>query len=632
MILTLLLCMSWTVQAAPETSDMPEAPAAVAAPETPVTETPVTETPMAPVMPAVAETPVMPEAPAVTTPATAAIPAPPPVAAKPEELAGKKVAFVEIAGARNISQESILAVTRMKPGDVWTADKARQDLRLIYEMGTFADVTADFFLIPEGAKVVYNVKENPILKGISVQGNTKVTKEKILSFMTVKPGAVLNSKAVASNLRAVEEHYKGLGYILVKTGDISMSSEGILNVRINEGVVEDIVVKGNVKSKSYVVTREMKVQKGQPFNAKDARRSIQKVYNLGFFEDVNMKLVPGKQPGATVIEVDVVEQKTGTFSIGGGYSQSNGIVGIISVGDKNFRGTGDNVNVHWEFGGTTGYAGNYMVTYQKPWLDKKQTSLGFSFYNMYSQYTDYNSDGDDVATYNRRYRGVDLTLGRPVNDKMSHFITLKNRWDEYADYVSGVNYTTDPNYAPNYIPDNFGLTRSIMLSRVFDSRDSTIYATEGTRYSLSAEVAGFGGDFSFSKYISELRHYWKVGKSQVVAFRNIIGYGSGHIPYMQKFSAGGIETLRGYRDDQFKGNRTFTATTEYRFPVAKRVQAALFADIGNAWESDSFNFIQDLKTGIGVGIRLVTPFGPVRVDYAVGSQGGRTHFNFGGQF
>ena len=597
MTVSLLVLFSLNVQAAPETDAAPQPPAADPNAVSAVTATAVKAAP-----------------------------------AKPEDLTGKKVAFVEIAGAKAVSQDSVMAVTRLKPGDVWTADKVRQDIRLIYEMGVFSDVAAEFTLIPEGVKVVYAVKENPVLKGFSVQGNSKVPKDKVLSFMTVKVGSVLNTKTVADNLRAVEEYYKGLGYILVKTGDVNMTPEGILAIRINEGIVEDIVVKGNIKSKPYVVTREMKLTKGQPFNSKDARRSMQRLFNLGFFEDVNLKLVPGKAPGAIVVEVIIAEQKTGTFSIGGGYSASNGLVGIISVGDKNFRGTGDNVNVHWEFGGTTGYSGNYSVTYQHPWLDRKQTSLGFSVYNMFSQYTDYDSGGNEISTYNRRYRGFDMTLGRPVSEKLSHFITLKNRWDEYADYVSGVNYATDPNYAPNYIPNNFGLTRSVILSRVFDSRDSTTYATEGTRYSLTAELAGLGGDFNFGKYTSELRHFWKVGRTQVVAFRNLIGVGAGNIPYMQKFSAGGIDSLRGYRDDQFKGNHMFTATMEYRFPIVKRVQAALFADTGNAWQSDDITLVKDLRSAIGMGLRMVTPFGPVRVDYASGDQGGRVHFSFGGQF
>ena len=96
-----------------------------------------------------------PEPEALPTVTPAATPA---TVSTPQDLTGKKVAFVDIAGAVNVKPETILALTQLKPGDVWTPDKIRQDLRLIYELGVFADVTADFTAIPEGVKVVYNVK------------------------------------------------------------------------------------------------------------------------------------------------------------------------------------------------------------------------------------------------------------------------------------------------------------------------------------------------------------------------------------------------------------------------------------------------------------------------------------------
>jgi outer membrane protein insertion porin family len=320
-------------------------------------------------------------------------------------------------------------------------------------------------------------------------------------------------------------------------------------------------------------------------------------------------------------------------------------MGIISVGDKNFRGVGDNINVRWEFGGNAETAGNYNFSYTHPWLDNKQTSIGFNIYNLISQYTDYNTNGDSISTYDRRYYGGDITLGRPVNDNLTHLITFKNRNDVYSQYISGINYQTNdtpnppyPAYAPNFIPENFGLTRSITLARVFDSRDSTANPSTGTRYLISDEVAGFGADFNFNKINGEFRRYWPVGKTQTLAFRMNAGYGTGHVPFAQFYSAGGIDTLRGYNDDQFKGNRMFTTSVEYRFPVVKRVSAVLFTDAGDAWSTDPTAFPQGLvsdfsfKVGYGVGIRVVTPFGPVRLDYGFGSQGGRLHFGFGGQF
>jgi outer membrane protein insertion porin family len=115
---------------------------------------------------------------------------------------------------------------------------------------------------------------------------------------------------------------------------------------------------------------------------------MQKVYNTGYFEDVNMKLNPGKEPNSVVLEATVVEQKTGTFSIGGGYSEADGLIGIIEVGDNNFRGTGDKVKIHWEFGGNAGYNNNYEFFTPAPGLTASRLAR-LQHLQHDQRYTDY---------------------------------------------------------------------------------------------------------------------------------------------------------------------------------------------------------------------------------------------------
>ncbi|VBB09257.1 surface antigen variable number [Lucifera butyrica] len=558
------------------------------------------------------------------------------------DLTGKTVTEVSVTGNSAVSTSDILAVIKLKPGDTLTADKVKQDMQAIYEMGYFFDVVSNFTEVPEGVKVVYTVMENPVVNQFVFKGNTKVTSDKLASLMTVSKGHVLNSKTLNDNMRAIEQYYHDQGFILAKVSDVSMGAGGVLNVTINEGALEGIVVKGNEKTKDYVITREMKLKPGEPFNVKDARRSMQKVYNLGYFEDVNMKLNPGREPNAVVLETDVTEQKTGTFTIGGGYSQADGLIGIIEVGDNNFRGTGDKVKLHWEFGGNTVGNHNYELSYTRPWLDDKQTSLGFSVYDMTNEYTDYNEGGSERSTYYRNGRGWNITLGRPSDDYTQNYITLKHRRDTYEGYVSGpVDYQAtsgSSNYdsyysSPSYLQNNFGLTNSIQLQRIYDTRDNVFDPTEGQMVSLTAEFAGrmLGGDFDYNKYTAETRHYYKVGNAQVVAVRLNMGYATGNMPESQEFAVGGADTLRGYNDEQFKGNKMLTATAEYRFPIAKKVQGALFSDVGNAWTGDGYK-LNDLKASVGVGVRVATPIGPIRLDFAKGTQGVKTHFSFGGQF
>lgn len=541
------------------------------------------------------------------------------------DIAGKTVTAVKITGMSTVGENAVLAAVKTKVGDKADPETVKQDLQAIYEMGYFFDVVANFTEVPEGIQVVYTVMENPQLNEIVIKGNTKVSTEKIKELLTIKPGAVLNAKTLNDNMRAVEQYYHDQGFILAKVNDVAMGSGGVLTISVNEGVLEGIAVKGNDKTKTNVITREIKLKTGEAFNVKDARRSMQKVYNLGYFEDVNMKLNPGKEPNAVVLETSVVEQKTGTFSIGAGYSKADGMVGIIELGDNNFRGTGDKVKVHWEFGGNGGNK-NYEFGYTKPWLDDKQTSLGFSFYDMTNEYSDY-EHGDLVSSYDKQRKGWDITLGRPSGEYIQNYISFKNRRDEWKEQVDGIEYDD------KYKDENFGLTRSVTLTRVFDSRDNVFNATEGRRYSLSAEFAGkaLGGEFDYNKYTVEGRQYLKVGKEQVVALRLTAGYADGHMPDSGRFAVGGADTLRGYEDDEFKGDKMLAATAEYRFPVAKKVQGVVFTDVGKAWEGEGYK-LNDLEASAGVGLRITTPIGPIRLDYAQGSEGGKTHFSFGGQF
>lgn len=555
------------------------------------------------------------------------------VSAYAVDIAGKTATAVTVTGNSTIPESSIMAVVKVKPGDTLTPDKIKQDMQAIYELGYFFDVVANPVEVPEGVKVVYTVMENPVLGNVIFKGNTKVSTDKLQSMLTVKQGQLVNTNTVNDNARAIEQYYHEQGYVLAKVSDVAMGTGGVLTISINEGTLEGIKIKGNEKTKDYVITREMKLKTGQPFNAKDAKRSMQKVYNLGYFEDVNMKLNPGREPNAVVLETDVVEQKTGVFSIGGGYSQSDGLTGIIELGDDNFRGTGDKVKIHWEFGGNTNSKSNYQFSFTRPWLNNTtQTSLGFNIYNMTNEYNDY-ENGSLRSTYDRKRQGWDITLGRPQGEYVQNYLTIKHRDDKYVEHVSGENYGDGLGNHPQYLKDNFGATRSMILSRVFDSRDNVFNATEGARTSVSAEFAGklFGGDFNFNKYEAEARKYFKVGHDQTVALRTDLGYAAGHMPDSGKFSVGGIDTLRGYDEDEFKGNKMFTASAEYRFPIAKKVQGVVFTDIGKAWDGEGYK-LDELKGSVGFGIRLNTPLGPIRLDFAKGSQGNKTHFGFGGQF
>lgn len=583
--------------------------------------------------------------------------------AKPEnklaQYLGKTITKQSVIGSTVLSEEEVLAVVKTKPGMELTEIGLSEDLGAIYDMGWFYDLRPEFKEVPEGVQVIYHVLENPTYSKLNLVGNTVIDKQKINALFNLEEGSVVNLKDINRRVLKLEEEYRQAGYILARVTDVHMDQDGTLNLTVNEGIVEDFKVKGNVKTKDYVITREMRLKKGQPFNAKDARRSMQRIYNLGYFEDVNVKLNPGKEPNSVEVEVSVVEMNTGTFGIGAGYSSADGFVGMISIGDKNFRGIGDTINIRWEFGGEDNK--NYDFSYTRPWLDDKETRATINLYDITNEYADYNIDGDEIARYDKKRRGQELTLSRRAEGEfISNYITIKNRDDIYEGEADGYEKDPDQYYEPqfsgegggtpsrywnpeyNYPADykerrkeNFGVTRSITLGRVLDSRDNVYDPHEGKRISYSIEHAGFmGGDFDFTKFTADYRYYYRAGGEAVWALNLGAGYADGDMPLSQRFSMGGSDTLRGYEDDQFRGNSMVKATLEYRFPIVKKVQGVLFTDNGYAWDKrfqDDFDFGL-IKNSFGVGLRINSPLGPVKLDYGYGDEGGKFHFSFGGQF
>lgn len=576
---------------------------------------------------------------------------------------GKKITKQLVSGNNVVPEAAILSVLKTKPGMDFSEQGLGEDLAAIYSMGWFYDLRPEFNVVPEGVQVTYHVMENPNYEKLNLVGNTVIDKVKAEGmFSDLEKGHIANLTEINKCVQKLQEEYRSNGYILARVADVHMEQDGTLNVKVNEGNVEAFKVKGNKKCKDYVITREMRLKIGKPFNAKEARRSMQRVYNLGFFEDVNIKLNPGKEPNAVEVEIAVVEQNTGTFGIGAGYSNADGFIGMISIGDKNFRGTGDSINLRWEFGGEDNK--NYDFTYSRPWIDHKETRATINLYDSTNEYADYDEHAKEIARYDKKRIGQELTLSRKAgsSEYISNFVVLKNRKDKYKGEADGYEGDASQYYETQFDPsgnppqnasgkwktwypktaaerraENFGDTRSITFGRVYDSRDNIHDPHEGKRMSYSMEWGGFGGDFDFVKFTTDLRYYVRAGRKNpttVWAWNFIGGAAKGDLALSQRYTMGGTDTLRGYEDDQFRGNSMLKATLEYRFPIVKKIEGVLFNDNGYAWDKrhEDYFDVSKVKSSVGAGLRINSPLGPVKLDYGFGDNGGRFHFSFGGQF
>ena len=557
---------------------------------------------------------------------------------------GKKVTSVDVANVPDSVKSSLMPMLFTRVGDSLALASVESDVSALGSTGVFSRVSPQLTDVPEGVKLDYVTASNPVITDVQITGNTVFSTPYLIQVLGIAPNSVLNTTMLKERLLAIEKLYMQQGYILFSIPEVSITDQGILRLRLAEGVVEDIVLEGNEKTRDYVILRELRYRKGQPFNKFLASRSMERLYNLGFFEDVNMRLLPGSTDHSVVTEIEVIEQRTGVVTVGAGYSKSDGMMGILELGENNLRGTGDKINFHWEFGGST-RGRNYQISYTRPWINSNGDSLGVSIFDRRSKFEDYDADGDAIATYYKRRKGFNATWARVTSEYRKNYFTLETLREEYDDYggftfspkaqtVAGSNI-----YAwQNAIFDNFGRTNSFTFSHVYDSRDNYFAATKGRRISATFQYAGhgLGGKFDFFKLSLEGRFYKGLSNGHTLALRLKGGYINGTSSYNSLFNLGGSDTLRGYEDYQFKGEKMYAVTLEYRIPIAKKIEGVLFTDIGNAWgiNSEKIPWYQDstkVRTAYGVGLRIQTPIGPVRLDYGRGEKG-KFHFSFGAQF
>ena len=562
---------------------------------------------------------------------------------------------VSVAGNRIVPSSAILKKVLTSSGLPFNANTVQLDAQAISAMGWFSDIQvrlkdadpAEQTETQAGKQlvdVIFEVEENPVVNRLEVAGNTLVDNAAVAKELHLQEGEIANTAIINYQLEKLMDDYHKAGYTAARVLDVALTESGTLSVVIDEGVIESITVKGNKKTKDYVILREMRFKPGDPYNVKQANRSLQRLNNLGFFLSTDMHLKRGKDPRKIAVEVQVMEDSPLTVGVGVGYSESERLFGTVTLQDINLNGTGDRGMTQWEIGSKS--KSNYYLSYAHPWLDKKETSMTVALYGHTHEYADYNRDAREVGRYDKKSNGQEVTFSRAEGEYTRNYVKLKRRDDKYAGPVDGYQpqYYED-SYNNQYYQDfgvyttadqrrkqNFGETRSVTFTRITDRRDNVFFPRTGQMTSFSLEQAGFGGDFNFTKLFGEYRYYIPQ-KKNVVAMDLMAGYAWGELPLSQRFALGGA-SLRGYEEDQFMGNSMLKGTVEYRVPISKKLTVLGFLDAGYARDKrDEKRFdLTKIKTGYGAGIRFNTPVGPVKLDYGIGRDRGRFHFSFGQQF
>ncbi len=553
--------------------------------------------------------------------------------------AAPEVTMLEVEGNEHVVSQHILGVVENKIGEPLDQERLKKDIEAIYGLGFFSYVDAMIDPYMGGAKVTYVVTENPLIEKIEFTGNTVYSDDDLMKMVFSAPGTVFNRVFFRHDLQRIKEKFQDDGYVMMKIKDVQVEG-GVVNVYIVEPRIGEIVIQGNKRTKTYVIRRAINIKEGDLFNSTILNHSLNKVRGLGYFEDVSVGFEPSVNSDDVDLILTVQEQKTGKVSFSIGHGSSSGWGGGIAYSDSNLGGRGNTLDVGFDLGDYE----KYWASLSSSYMDDKTFAWKIGAYSREYEDKSYwdRSMGYDseLFEYDEKRKGGYIGAGRKFkgDDKLSWFVTLD--WhDSDVEFKTGSRDIFDTVTAQG---GTGGTTFSVTGQLTRNNLDPYLSYRKGDVESLSVEQAMkfMGGDWNFTKYWFEGKAFFpingvedlldlRVKKDNPVLFatRIIVGSSGGSLPWIERYELGGGTTLRGYDSGQFKGEEILLGNFEFHLPVEESISVVLFYDVGNTELSFS-----DMKDDYGLGVRVKTPLGNLRLDYATGDEDSQFSFGFGDIF
>ena len=428
-----------------------------------------------------------------------------------------------------------------------------------------------------------------------------------------------------------------------------------LNYVIEEGprvYVERINISGNTRTKDYVLRREFKVAEGDAYNPLMVDQAKKRLTNLGLFKNVDVKRRPGSNQDRVILDVEVVEQSTGELSFGAGYSTSEGVIGDVSITERNLMGNGQFLRL-----GVSGSLQRLQVnlSFTEPRFLDRNMAAGFDIFakttNTGSS-SSWSGGTSGTGSYQSSRYGGTLRLGFPLSEKLwmqTNYTASRDEITDVSDYSSlaireagmqGASYT------------------SLMGATItYDLRNDPRNPTKGLWFQVGSDFAGLGGDVQYVSFAAEARGYYPITDNITFVARAIGGsinsWGGEQLRLIDMYFKGG-ETVRGFdragygpRDlntgDALGGQYYWATTAEVRFPIPfipddLGISGAVFADAGSLWGANTGSFAEGcgsayqnsagvwnavctadssaIRSSVGASIMWASPVGPIRMDFA----------------
>ncbi|MGL5077214.1 MAG: BamA/TamA family outer membrane protein, partial [Waterburya sp.] len=423
------------------------------------------------------------------------------------------------------------------------------------------------------------------------------------------------------------------------------------------------------KTREFIVTREVELQPGDVFKRDTAQKDLQRVFGLGIFEDARFSFSPGTDPSKVIVNIDVVEGSSGSVAAGAGYSSDSGLFGTVSYQQKNVGGNNQTLGTEVQLGNDSLL---FDVSFTDPWIGgsesrtsytvnafrRRSTSLVFNGDEDINVNSDDDDDDDgDAPRIVRTGGGINFSRPLPSDPFKRREWTLSTGFQYQRVQVKNEDGDVTPTSLPADGGANLAVSDSgeddlftLRFGATRDRRNNALQPTKGSILRLGTEqtVPIGSGSILFNRIRANYSQYFPLDLirfsdgPEALAFNVQAGTILGDLPPYEAFILGGSNSIRGYGDGEVgSGKSYFQATAEYRFPIFRIVGGALFFDYGTTLGTESdvpgepseVRGLPNSGYGYGLGVRIQSPLGPIRVDYALNDEGGNEiQFGIGEKF
>ena len=590
------------------------------------------------------------------------------------------VAELAVEGVRGELEDEVYRVISARPGRTTTRSQLQADINAIFATGFFANVQAIPTDTPLGVRVTFLVEPNPVLRQVRVaasqgEAQSALGPGAVSEIFSSQYGSILNLRDLQAGIESLNQRYQEQGYVLAQViGSPQVAADGTVTLIVSEGVIEDIQIRfldreGEAtdeegqpiegKTREFIITRELQLEPGNLFNRDRVEADLQRVFGLGIFEDVFIELNPGVDPSKVVVVLNVQEGNTGSIAAGAGISSASGLFGSVSYQENNLGGNNQTLRAETQLGTRELL---FDLSFTDPWIagDPHRTSYTANLFRRQSISLVFDGEKNEIELDNgdrprvlRLGGGISFTrpLGPdPLNSEWRGSLGLQYQRVSIRDADGDIEPESEDGELLSFNDDGKDDLVLLQLGVVRDRRNDNLQPTSGTltRLSMEQSVPVGKGNIFLNRVRASHSFYLPVNftnfteGAQALAFNFQAGAAIGDLPPYEAFVLGGSNSVRGFSEGDLGSGRYFIqGTAEYRFPIFSVVGGALFLDVGSnlgsggnvPGEPSEVRGLPGTGAGIGLGVRIQSPLGPIRVDFGFNTDGGnRLHFGIGERF